>query len=97
MDNDNLYPSGGFQPFAEPPAQKKARAQEKGEALAAQPTIEKMIRHFDRRIKFYDSVDSISPEDRNDPATFMHRFDANSLTKQNLEDEKEWLISLLDK
>lgn len=94
---DELYPNDGsyYQP-TEPAEQIQERKEEKGKVKEGIRLLEDVIERFEERIRFYDSVNSVPGEFRIDPAEFMHRVEANDLTKQNLIVEKTWLEGLRD-
>jgi hypothetical protein len=79
--------------LAEPEDQKQARIDERDNVFQAYPVLEGVIARLTERIKFYESIDSIT--DTSDPATFMHQVEANRLTKINLTSELIYLEELI--
>lgn len=99
MDSeDNVYPNSGeyFSPFTEPLEQALDRKKEKAKVLEALKLSEEMLKHFDERLEFYDSVSSIDVEIREDPERFMRAWLVNREIVQILEQERNWLEGLVE-
>lgn len=79
----------------EPDDQVKARIEERDNVFQAYPILQQVVERLKKRIAFYDSVQSIPPDTRKDPALFMHTVDGNDIARQNLQDELNWIESLI--
>jgi hypothetical protein len=97
MQDEDLYPndSSYFLP-REPADQVRARSKEKAKALQGLAVLRDMIKRFDERIAFYESVSSIPNEVRDDPQKFLIMHNSNTMSADNLRQEKEYIESLLD-
>lgn len=97
MQPDDVMPNDGtyFLP-REPEDQAIARKSEKARTLEAQPVLEDLLKWFDKRIKFYGSIDSIPARDKQSPEKFLIAVRANEIAQKNLKDERGYLQSLLD-
>ena len=95
--DDDLYPNDGtyFLP-REPKEQRIARKKENAKVLESIDVITDLIKHLDDRIAFYASVDSIPAEVKVNPDQFLIMHNANEQTRNNLNQERELLISILD-
>jgi predicted component of type VI protein secretion system len=98
MQDDDLYPSDGsyFGVPLEPVEQIISRKQEKAETLQAKAEIERVIRHFEERIKYRDSIDAITTDLEREPAMHQKLIEVNKLLKMALIEEKQLLEELLD-
>lgn len=96
MESDNLYPNTGdtyYKP--EMPADRKdEESEEKAKALAGMPLINDLIARFDKRIAFYDSLESIPSDVSTHPEEHLRAVLANQMAKENLRAEKEYLEGL---
>jgi hypothetical protein len=92
MNDGVLVNDGSY--YHEDNEQKLDKRKEKGQAVEGTKLIEELIEHFDERITYHRSIDSIT--ETADPAKFMHQVFANKLTVANLEDERTYLTTLLD-
>jgi hypothetical protein len=97
VENDDLMPNDGtyFVP-TEPPSQAIARKKEKAKTLEAKPVIEAVIKHFEERIKYRDSLDSINVSAINSPEMHLRACVTNDMLKLALVEEKQLLEELLD-
>jgi hypothetical protein len=93
---DNVMPNTGGVYQTEPPEQKEERQKEKAQTIQAMPILKEVIKRLDKRIEFYNSVDSIPDEDKKDPTRFVNMHNANELTRNNLQLEKEYIEDLID-
>ena len=95
---DDLYMNDGsyYQP-EEPAMQILERQEERSKATAAVPLLKDLVKRFDERIAFYDSVESIDVTMLADEKRFMRQWEANKLTKDNLILERDYLRDLLDR
>ena len=82
--------------LGEPLEQKIERKEAKGRIKDGVKLLEDIIARLEVRIKFYDTLDSIPAEVRAIPEDFMTAVNANDLTKRNLMNELEYLITLQD-
>ena len=78
----------------EPQEQKKERNEEKAKVQGGRALLLELIERWEERVKFYSSIDSIPEDVRTNPEEFMVAVNANSLTKQNIKAELEYLDSL---
>lgn len=92
MHNDNVYPNFGepFVPSA-PAAQEQSRQKKIEETFDQFPLLKQTVERLEKRIAFYDSVDSITVDIAADPLTFQKVHAANKLTRDNLKAEKDHL------
>lgn len=96
MENDDVSNDGAFSPWREPKEQVADRKKEKALALEAVTVVEKLMKHFDERIKFRDSLDAIAVGLEEDPAMYQKVCETNRLLKMALIEEKELLQEQLD-
>lgn len=95
--DDDLYPSdGGYFMPREPQEQVIARKKEQAQTLEALKIIEQVIKHFEDRIKFRDSVESINVDIEKDPSLHQKVFQTHKLLKEALIEEKQLLEDLLE-
>jgi hypothetical protein len=98
MEEDNAYPNDGTWiggvPI-EPPEQAVERKKERAQALEAASLIEVLLSHFDERIKYRDSLSSISVSLAEDPLLYQKVCEVNKLLKIALEEERGLLEELL--
>lgn len=94
---DNVMPNDGtyFTP-KEPVEQTISRKKERARTLEALPILKELVKHLEKRIEFYGSVDSIPDDVKKDPTKFMNMHNSNEMTRANLISEKEYIESLLD-
>jgi hypothetical protein len=96
MQDENLYPNDGgtyYKPEL-PEDRKDEESEEKAKALAGMPMITDLIAHFEARIAFYDSLESIPSDVSTQPEEHLRTVLANQMTKENLVSEKEYLEGL---
>ena len=94
---DDMYPrDGAVYQVTEPVEQKKERNLEKSKVMAALPLINELIERIQKRITFYDTVSSITVDAGVESGEFLRQWHANQQTKANLEEEREWIVSLRD-
>lgn len=95
---DNMYPASTeyFGVPKEPIKRKNARHKEQAEAMSEMTYLKKTVEHFQQRIDFYNSVESIPVELRTSPEKFMREWGVNEGMIVNLEQEKKWLEDLID-
>lgn len=88
---------GGSSEFLlrEPEDQAQARVEERDNVFQTYPILQELVERFKKRIAFYDSVQSIPPDTRKDPALFMHTVDGNDIARRNLQDELNWVEALI--
>lgn len=95
--NDDVYPNdGSYYLPREPKDQRIGRKKEQAKALEKQDILSELIQRLDNRISFYASVDSIPADVKADPEAFLIMHNANEQTRNNLSDEREYIVSLLD-
>lgn len=95
--DDDIYPAES--PFAwqtEPKEQVSARKKEKGAALAAQNEIKKVIKHFEERIQYRDTIESLNVDLKEDPLLHQKKCEVNDMLKIALEEEKQLLEELIE-
>lgn len=97
MEDENLYPNDStyFVP-REPKEQVVARKREKAKTLEAKTEIERVIAHFDERIKYRDSLDSINISATTTPELHLRACVLNDMLKMALLEEKRLLEELLE-
>lgn len=97
MLEDDMYQNDGtfFQP-TEPEEQLKERLATKSKVAGAKPLLREVIGHFNERIAFYGSIQSIPREVRKDPHQLAVQLEANEIAQANLSIERDWLEALLD-
>jgi hypothetical protein len=97
MESEDLYPSDGtyFVP-TEPKEQVIARKKEKAETLQVKAELERIIRHFEERIAYRDTLDSINVSAVNEPELHLRACVTNDMLKMALSEEKQLLEELLD-
>lgn len=78
----------------EPEEQKKARLEEAGKVKEGIRLLEDIIARFDKRIAFYDSLDSMDVDAMSKPEDHLRQVIANKQTKANLIAEREYLYTL---
>lgn len=94
---DNLMPNqGNYFQISEPEEQVHERAKQKAKSFDGHAVIKDLIKHFEDRIEFYKTIDSIPQEVRGDEKLFLITVNANALTSTNLLNERDYLKSLLD-
>lgn len=92
--DDDMYPNdGAFMGGVplEPRDQVIDRKKEKAQTLEALKLAEHLIQHFDERIAFRDSVESINVDIEKAPALHQKIFQVHKLLKEALQEEKELL------
>lgn len=96
--DDDIMPNDGsfFNPFQEPPEQKLARRKEQARALEVKPVIENIIQHFNERIAYRDTIESLAVDLLDDPAMHQKKCEVNELLKLALMEEKQMLEELLE-
>lgn len=94
---DDAVAGGSSSEFllAEPQDQSDARQQEKEDVFKAYPILQGVVERLKERIVFYKSVDSIPQTTVTDTEVFMHTVAANQLIVQNLQNELNYLESLI--
>ena len=96
MQEDNLMPrQGEYFGMTVPDDQTNAENKEKSEVTNELPVIDTVLKHLDKSIKFYSSVESISDDVLTNPDEFMHIVAANKLVVSILKTEKENLKTLV--
>lgn len=97
MEEDNVSPNDStyWRP-KEPNQQVSSRKKEKGEVLAAQKEIKKVVMHFEDRIRYRDSIEALKVDAREDPALHQKKCEVNDMLRLALEEEKRLLEELLD-
>lgn len=97
MDTDDVMPNDGeyFLP-REPREQVIARKKEQAQVLEAKKVIEQVLSHFEERIMFRDSLESINIDLEKDPALHQKMCEVNEMLKLALVEEKNLLVDLLD-
>jgi hypothetical protein len=95
---DDLYPTDStfFGVPTEPQDQINARKRERGQTLAAAKEIQKVVKHFEERIKFRDTLRAINVDLKQDPALHQKVCEVNYMLQLALEEEKQLLEELLD-
>lgn len=99
LSEDNLVPNDGgafARLLSEPEEQVEDRNKEKAETYQALPLVQDIVTRLEERIAFYDTLDSIPPENRANEKIFMRHWDANQLTRDNLRSELNWLEGLIE-
>ncbi len=97
LQEDNVLPNeGSYFPFREPESQVRERNKEKAETLQALAIINKVVKHFEERIAFRDSLSSIKVDLTTDPLLHQKTCEVNDLLKLALIEEKEMLEDLLE-
>jgi predicted component of type VI protein secretion system len=98
MEDDNLMPNDGtyFGIPVEPVEQTVARKKEKAKTLEAKAEIERVIKHFEERIKYRDTLDSLNVSAINSPEMHLRACVTNDMLKMALIEEKQLLEELLD-
>lgn len=96
MDFDDLMPNDStyFIP-REPKEQRLARKQEKAQTLEGLTILQDLLRRWDEKISFYDSVRSIPDEIRVDKEKFAILSGIHSGIVESLEAEKEYIEELI--
>lgn len=93
----DMYPHDStYYKLDTPEDQKVADRKTEGKVRAGLEIIEDIIKHFEERIAFYDTITAIPDEVIANPDELMVYVAGNKLTKQNLTQEKEWLTALRD-
>lgn len=99
MQDDDVMPLDGT--FlggvpVEPKEQRLARQKERADTLQAKTELEKVIAHFQERIDFRNSLDSINISAITTPELHLRACVTNDLLKLALEEEKRLLEELLE-
>jgi hypothetical protein len=76
--------------------QKNERKEAKARTKDGEKLLEDIIARLEKRIAFYDTIDSIPADVRAIPEDFMLTVNANDLTKRNLMNELEYLKTIQD-
>ena len=97
MDEYGITETSYFDHTAEPADQKKQRIEEEMKVNEGIQLLEDMIKRWDERITFYDSLDSIDVDPTTHPEEHLRQVIANKQTRNNLIQEKEYLITLKQK
>lgn len=89
----NSYPTNGesFAPLFISRSQLEKKEAERAEVLAEVPLLKKVLQRLEKRISFYESVNSIPDDVKTKPEEFMHTVAANKLTRLNLIAEKRYI------
>lgn len=96
MDSDFGNVESSYFKVDEPEEQKVERQEEKAKVQGGKKLLEDLIERWAEKVAFYDSIDSIPNEVRADQEKFMLAVNTNSLTKENLIVELEYLEALRD-
>lgn len=96
MQPDDVMPNDGsyFAPRI-PEDRDIEDKKEKAETLSTLKVLKDILERFETRIAFYNSVDSIHDEVKTDPQQFLINFNANTLCRDNLRLEKEYIEQLI--
>lgn len=96
-EEDNVLPNDGtyFLP-REPKTQVIARKKEKAQVLEAKSVIEAVIKHFEERITYRDTLDSLNVSAVNTPELHLRACVTNDMLKMALIEEKRLLEELLE-
>lgn len=94
--DDTLYPNDGsyFMP-QEPEEQVTERRVKVGQAQAAKPMLEELIKEFDVDIARLSSIDSIKVDVNTEPEEFLKCWNIAQELKAYAEEKKNYLESLL--
>ena len=94
---DDLYPNDSGAMFQDQPEERTEEEQkEAGMVKASAPIIPEILAHFDERIAFYGSVDSIDINLNDDPLTHQKKTAVAQMMKSQLEQERSELESLFE-
>lgn len=96
--DDNLYPLDGsaFNMRVESDKQLEDKEREISETLSAIPLLKEIVDHLIEKIDFYNSINSVPDSILTSPDEFMHLIAANKQTVNNLEVEKEYILSRVE-
>lgn len=94
----NPYPLNGqyFTPTI-PTPQRQAKEQAREEVLSQVPLLRKVLKRLEQKIAFYDSVNSVPDVVKTKPEEFMHIIAANTLTRNNLQQERSYILAQIEK
>lgn len=81
---------------SEPAEQVQERKEEKAKVMKGIAMLEEIIERFEKRIAFYDTLNSIDVDASTHPEEHLRIVIANKQTSQNLTEEKEWIENLRD-
>jgi hypothetical protein len=98
VENDDMYQNDGtyFAIPTEPVEQTIARKKEKAKTLEAKTAIENVIKHFEERIKYRDTLDSLNVSAITTPELHLRACVTNDMLRMALIEEKQLLEELLD-
>lgn len=97
MEEDNLAPNDGtWFGIGEPTEQIIARKKERALTLEALPVLKDLVKRLKARIEFYNSMDSIDDDIKLDVKKFMVVYNANKLTRDNLQVELARIEGLIE-
>jgi hypothetical protein len=96
MQEDDVMPNDGYFVPREPTEVVETRKKAEGNAKVNEHLIKKMIKRLEHRITFYESVHSIPDEVRTLPNEFMAVHNGNTVTVQNLKEERDYLEQMLE-
>jgi|GEM_PF-841676 len=93
--DDNLYPNDGTHyEVTVPEEQKREETSEKAKAQAGRELLTELIKRWEERIRFYDSLNSIDVDVADTPEKHQLQVLANKQTKANLLTELDYLEGL---
>lgn len=99
MDSEDLYPNDGTfmggVPL-EPIEQRLERKKERANTLEAAKISQAILDHFEQRITYRDTLDSIKPDLAKSPAMHQKACEVNAMIKLALIEETNLLRELLD-
>lgn len=96
MDDDLMPNDGAYFLPREPKDQILARKKEKAKTMEGLAVLKDMIKRFDQRIEFYNTIDSIPMDVRAEADTFLIAFHTNQMVRDTLQDERDYIIGLIE-
>lgn len=97
IQEDNMYLNDGeyFQNVLKPKDQANEQENQKNEVLTALPLLNEMVKRFEERIAFYQSIDAIPDEVVSIPEELAHVIQGNKLAARCLKNEKNILEGMI--